>query len=223
MATGVRSYGNSLHMQNIFDPDKLPDVIPEVKAFASRILRPVFKCVEVDCGTKIGRRIDIPEVDAVGLIDLHTNEYIRHEDIVHYLDSGIYNIRVRDTVSCLSNRGFCAKCGNGFFAREGERVDTGPGNEYMLKTSPRSYQNYVASTFSGSLFGFSTLTASPLPAPPYAWDLLTTHREMDRLCDKMKAININVDEMEYMYSVEDILERALLIIGMYGVYGYAKH
>ena len=222
MKVGVRSYVNSLTMQNVFRPEALPAVIPELKKFGYKILHPEFKCVEEDCKTAIGRRINIPEVNAIGLIDLSTNQRITEKNIIDYLVSGIYEIRVRDTVSCVSHKGgFCSNCGNGFFAREGMEDLAGIGESYTLITSPRAYQNYIAKSFSGSLLGFGTLTSSPLPAPSFAWHTLTSHREMDKLCDRLKTLKVSTDEMEYLYTIEDILERALAIIGTYGVYGYA--
>lgn len=221
MAVGVRSYGSSLHMQNVFNPDALPDVLPNIKAFGERILRPEFSCLEQDCGTTIGRRVPIPEVDTTGLIRLETNRPITEQDIIDSLQSGEFFHRVRDTSTCLTVGGFCARCGNGLYARLGLDGGTGVGQKYKLITRARSYQNYVAGTYSGSILGFSTLTSDPLPAPTSKWSSITSHAEMDRLCNELKTLKVNRDEMEYLYTIEDILERALAIIGTYGVYGYA--
>lgn len=221
MSLGVRSYGSSLLMQNVYNPEALPDTVPALKSFASKILSPVFKCVEEDCKTTIGRTLAIPEIDSVGLIDLATNSKITDADVVNWITNGIFIARVRDTSTCLSEGGFCSKCGNGFFARKGENNFTGVGDEYVLQTSARSYQNYIAGKYAGSLMGFSTLTSDHLPAPQYKWSLLTSHKEMDKLCALLGNMKINSDELAYLYTIDNILERALAIIGTYGVYGNA--
>lgn len=221
MALGVRSYGSSLRMQNIYNPDALPDTDPRLKAFAKRILVPRFKCVEQDCGTTIGRRVELPEQDAENLISLETNQRITEDEILDSLRNGIFFLRVRDSVTCLSEGGHCAFCGNGYYARIGIDDSMGPGMRYDMPASARSYQNYVANTFSGSLVGFSPLASDPLPAPSSKWSTITNHTEMDRMCGFLKPLNVNVDELEYLYTIEDILERALAIIATYGVYGNA--
>lgn len=221
MGLGVRSYGNSLYTQNVFNPDALSDSIPLIKAFGYRILRPEFTCVEMDCKTPIGRRVNIPEVDTVGLIDLETNFKITEQDVVDSLMDGVFTTRLRDTANCLTQRGFCAFCGNGFYARVGIDDSVGVGHKYTLLTSARSYQNYVAKTYSGSLLGFSPLTSDPLPAPDRNWTTITNHSEMNRLCDLLRSTKLPRDTLDYLYTIDNVLERALTIIGLYGVYGYA--
>ncbi len=221
MTLGVRSYGNSLLMQNIYDFDALPTVNPILSAFSEKILNPRFTCVEADCQTTIGRRVNIPEVDVVGLYDLNTNRFIIEADIIRWLTNGIFTARLRDASSCLSSGGFCAICGNGYFAREGSGRSAEVGQSYVMSSPARSYQNYVAETFSGSLLGFSPLTAFPLSSTAAKWDLITDHVEMDAMCRQLEIMNVNSDELAYIYTIEDILERALAIIGTYGVYGNA--
>lgn len=218
MALGVRSYGNSLLMQNIFDPQALPDTIPAVKLWADKVLNPRSRCVENDCGTTIGRVVNIPEVDVEGLIELESDSTITRSMVLTWLDNGITLIRLRDTSTCVSVGGHCAKCGRGFSARKGLRNDIIVGEYYDLAGNPRAYQNYAARTFSGSLLGFSELASSPLPTVPRNWRQITSHSEMDRICAQLATLNVPSDEMEYILNVEDLLERALIIIGVYGVY-----
>lgn len=219
--TGVRSYGSSLRMQNVFNPDALPDAEPRLKKFATKILRPLFTCVEVDCGTTIGRKVPIPEISIEGLISLETNSPYTDEDETELLSEGETFARTRDSVACLSAGGTCAYCGNGYLARVGSSDTMSVGEKYEMGTSPRSYQNYVAGKYAGSLLGFNTLNSDPLSAPEVKWGYLTSHVEMDRMCGLLRPFKVNRDELEYLYTIEDILERALAIIATYGVYANA--
>lgn len=221
MALGVRSYGSSLRMQNIYNPDALPDTDLRLKSFARKILTPRFKCVELDCGTTIGRRVELPEQDAENLINLETNQHITEDDILDSLRNGKFFMRVRDSSTCVSEGGHCAFCGNGYYSRIGVDDSMGVGVTYDMQSSARSYQNYIANTFSGSIVGFSPLASDPLPAPARKWEYITNHTEMDRMCSLLEPLKVNVDELEYLYTIEDVLERALAIIATYGVYGNA--
>lgn len=219
MALGVRSYGNTLLVQNIFEPDNLPDTIPLLKNFARKILTPNLKCVEADCGTTIGRVLQVPESDLVGLIRLDTNAVITDQDVTDWIRDGVYYTRVRDTSSCLSQRGFCRNCGRGYAARIGSDEAPSLGESYQFKSSPRALQNYISKTFSGSVMGWSPVASEPLQTTPDTWTSLTTHLEMDSLCRLLRPLGMARDDYEYLFSVDNILERALLIIGTYGVYG----
>lgn len=221
MALGVRSYGSSLRMQNIFNPEALPDTDMRIKDFAQRILIPNFQCVEHDCGTRIGRRIEIPEQKAEGLLSLGDSHVIVEEDVIEELVSGGTFVRVRDSVACLSEGGHCELCGNGYKARTESEGSMSVGNYYQMPTSTRSFQNYIANSYSGSIVGFSPLASDPLAAPGVKWINITNHEEMDRICSRLEALKVNVDELEYLYTISDILERALAIIATYGVYGNA--
>lgn len=221
MALGVRSYGNSLRMQNVFDPTALPNTIPALKTFGTKILAPEFLCVESDCGTTIGRVLQIPEFNAEGLIDLTSNAVITEQNIIDWIIAGTYIARVRDTSTCVSEGGFCSRCGNGFFARINSNEITGPGVRYALPVPPRAYQTYIAGTYSGSLIGFSPVASAPLPGLERDWETVTTHQEMDRMCALLGGLNVPQEDLDYLYTVETVLERALLIIAVYGVYGNA--
>lgn len=219
MALGVRSYGNALLTQNIFDLDNLPDTIPALNSFASRILTPTLTCTESDCKTPIGRLLQVPESDAEGLISLTTSQIISERDIINKILADNYTIRVRDTSTCLTEGGFCRNCGRGYYARIGVYDTPGLGEALKFTSSARSYQNYIAGTFSGALMGWEELASDPLPLTPSSWDYITSHPEMDRLCRLLQSKGLPRDDYNYLFTVTDILERALLIIGTYGVYG----
>lgn len=227
MAVGTRSYGNSLLLQNAYSIDDIPDTVPQLKRFAEKVLRPSIKCVEEDCGTTLGRKLPIPDVDVDGLIALDKDEpiwdgrVINDSYVVSRLREGIYHVRVRDTSSCISKGGFCQICGSGFNQRVGD-VNNYPeiGKYYKLDAGTRPYINHVADTYSGSIMGYSPITSDPLPAREELWDDIVSDYEMDAMCRLLKdKLKQSPDENDYLYSIENKLERALAIIGCYGVYG----
>lgn len=218
MALGVRSYGNTLLTQNLFVTDNLPNTIPALKNFARKILEPTFRCTEEDCGTTIGRLLQVPEADLIGLLDLESNQYIVEQDIFDWILEGKYTVRVRDTSACVTTNGFCRVCGTGYNARVGIIGSPELNKDKVFSSEPRAFQNYLAGTYSGAVTGWQKIAASPLPGVPGDWSYITSHGEMDRLCSLMKPLGIAQDDFEYMLGVEDILERALLIIATYGVY-----
>lgn len=221
MELGVRSYGNTLLTENLFKVPNLPDKIPAIKAFAYKILEPDFKCIEDDCSTTIGRLLQVPEADLVGLIELESNQYVVEQDIFDWILEDRYTVRVRDTSACVTKDGFCRRCGTGYNARVGIVGSPELGEFKKFESSPRAFQNYLAGTYSGAVTGWQKVAAAPLPGVPDDWSVLTSHGEMDRLCNLLKPLGIAQDDLEYLYGVEDILERALLIIATYGVYSNA--
>lgn len=219
MALGVRSYGSALLTQNIFVVDNLPDTIPAIKSFARKVLEPTFICKESDCKTTVGRLVQVPEASLIGLIRLDTDQPITDAKIEEWVRAGTYTTRVRDTSSCLTEGGFCRNCGIGYNARILEYGTPELNKPMTFKNSPRSFQNYIAGTYSGAAMGWLPLSADPLPNDPSDWSTITTHGEMDKLCRLLLPKGLPRDEYDYMFTVSDILERALLLIGTYGVYG----
>lgn len=219
MALGVRSYGNALLTQNIYVPSNLPDTLPALKSFAYKILEPTLMCTEIECGTKVGRLLQVPESKLLGLIQLDNNSIITDQNIVDWINSGKYTIRVRDTSACVTAGGFCRNCGSGYMSRIGEQGSPSLFDKVKLMSSARSFQNYIAGTYSGSVMGWQPVAADPLPTIPSNWAYITSHGEMDKLCNLLKPLGMARDDFDYLFTVQDILERALLIIGTYGVYG----
>lgn len=221
MALGVRSYSNSLLLQNVFNLDAIPNTDPILRSFANKILNPTMPCTEIDCETTIGRRMDIPDTDyeVLGLIALDTNAPIDDPYLVERLTAGNYFVRTRDTGNCLTENGFCRLCGRGYGARVGVTLNPAVGSSYALTGDTRGYMNYLAGTYSGALLGYEQLGVPVLPTIPENWSLITSHAEMDRLVPRLRSLRQNIDENDYLYTIEDILERALAIIAYYGVYG----
>lgn len=221
MALGTRSNFNTLLTQNMFLKSAVSSKSEALKLFSHKILWPTLKCVEYDCGTTIGRVMSIPETNPVGLISLETNAVIAEEFITDYLSRGIYKIRVRDTGTCLSTGGFCAKCGRGYNARVlGRDVYPTVGKNYTLQGSASAYQNYVANSYAGSLLGYTSLPSDPLPAVPKDWEEVTRHREIEKMISLLVQMGLPVDIATYLRSIPDTLEASLAIVAYYGVYGY---
>lgn len=220
MALGVRSYSNTILLQNIFDPENLPDKIPELKRFAQRILTPTLKCTDADCKTTVGRVVQVIDPSTIGLIRIDNGAEITPEDVTLWISDDIYTVRVRDTSSCLIEGGFCRSCSRGYLARaDDDDVVIPVGTTYTFKPSPRALQNYVAGTYSGASLGWSPVSSEPLQITPFNWNSLTNHPEMDAMCRLLRPLGMARDDYEYLFTAEDILERALLIIATYGAYG----
>ena len=221
MALGVRSIGNSILIQNVFIADNLPNKIPAIKTFAKKVLEPAFLVKEGDCKTRIGRALPLPEYDILGLIELFTNQPITDSDIDDAIRAGKYILRVRDSGHCATDKGVCAKCAHGYLARVGIQ-DTPPvGSVLQTMGTASSYVNYLAGTYSGAAAGYSPITEEVLPGVPSDWSEITTHHEMDGLCRSLREVGLPSDDFNYLMEVEGILERALLLISTYGVYGNA--
>lgn len=221
MVMGVRSYGNTLVLQNIFIVDNLPDKVPALKNFARKILRPNLRCTEAECGTQVGRVVQVPEGDLVGLINLEDNSVISDQDITDWINEDVFFARVRDTSTCVTRGGFCRNCGTGYYARIDEVNSPSIGETLEFPEYPRAFQNYIANTYSGAMVGWQPLSSEPLPIIPDNWSYITNHSEMDAMCNLLRPLGISREDYTYINSVEDILERALLIICLYGVYGNA--
>lgn len=219
MALGVRSYGNTLMVQNMFIPENLPDSIPLIKEFAIRILTPTIQCKVADCKTTVGRLLQVPEGTKVGLIRSDTLAPISDSDITGWVTNDVYTVRVRDTSSCLVDNGFCRVCGSGYKARIGQEGIHSVGSFVKFEPSARAFQNYIANTYSGAVMGWSVLSSDPLPTTPDNWSYITSHDEMNRLARLLLPKGLPRDDYDYLLSVTDILEKALLLIGTYGVYG----
>lgn len=214
---GVRSYGKTLLFQNVFNADKVPGTDPVLKAFARKILNPKIECIEENCGTTIGRRMSaLSKLD--GLISLETNLAITDDYVKSKLSKGEYYIRVRDGGHCASENGVCSLCASGTNARLGVRLIPSVGTRPELKGTPRAFQNYLADTYSGSLLGYQKVDAEPLPIHGSLWNKVTTNEEVSFMLDRLSKLDIPRDEISYIRSIEDMLEKALMIIAYYGVY-----
>ena len=73
---GVRSYAQSMTLENFFKQKAMPDLLPSVKAFTTKILQPTVKVVEDDCHTMLGRNVSADDYSMVGLLALDTDEII---------------------------------------------------------------------------------------------------------------------------------------------------
>lgn len=229
---GVRSYANTLMIANIYK--NIPRRDPVLHRFAKKILNPMVTVVNEDCGTTIGLKINTEE-DVIGLIALDTNQPIDEAYLTALYQKGIYDVRVRDTSTCTSRGGVCAKCYRGRlvykekYSISGINIEESFGinstmNSFLKKNviiqgDEIAYINYVANTFSGALLGVSPIPAGPLPMNSSKWSQITDHKEMDRMCNQLANLKISQDEIDYLYTVKDVLERALIIVAYYGVYG----
>lgn len=101
------SYSGFLLLEDMLD--NLTDDSRLLFNEASQLFNPSVEIVEEDCGTLLGRRVQI-DSSAIGLKDLATDEYLTSEDVEFFLSQGLYHRQVRHTAFCTSNGGVCKKC-----------------------------------------------------------------------------------------------------------------
>lgn len=219
---GVRSYANSMLIENLFRQRAMPDLLPNVKSFTTRILMPSVKIVEEDCFTLIGRNVSANDYSMVGLLALDTDEIIDEDYVVERYKKNIFTIRVRDTSACTSKGGICRKCLHGTLIRLGVDDEVAPvGTTIRMPVESSSYLNALAKTYSGALLGAKPMASAPLPIRPDLFHGMITHEEMDMIVRELSGLKIPTDEVEYLNGIHDKFERALAIIAYYGVYGNA--
>lgn len=219
---GVRSYANSMLIENLFKQNSMPNLLPNVKSFTTKILVPSVKVIEEDCHTLIGRNVSADDYSMVGLLALDTDEIIDEQYVVDKYKQDIFAIRVRDTCACTSTAGICRKCLHGTYIRLGmEKEVPAVGSTVKLPVESSSYLNHLARTYSGSLVGVLPLASPPLPLRPEIFHGMITHEEMDMMIREMGSLKIPADEVDYLNGIHDKFERALMIVTYYGVYGNA--
>ena len=96
------------------------------------------------------------------------------------------------------------------------------GSPVTLEGAPSSFIGYLAGTYSGALVGILPIPTDPLPVNPAIMAGLVTHEEMDSLINRFSDLAVTQDEIDYMLSIPDKFEKALMIVAYYGVYGNAS-
>lgn len=219
---GVRSYAASMMLENFFKQKAMPDLLPNVKSFTTKILQPAVKIVEEDCHTMIGRNVSADDYSMVGLLALDTDEIIDEQYVIDKYEQNIFDIRVRDTCACTSTAGICRKCLHGTYIRLGMTEDVPPvGATVKLPVESSAYVHHLAGTYSGSLFGALPLPAPPLPIRPDLFSSLVSDEELSMMVREMGTLKISPDELDYLDNIHDRFERSLMILAYYGAYGNA--
>ncbi len=219
---GVRSYAQSMTLENFFKQKAMPDLLPSVKAFTTKILQPAVKVVEEDCHTLIGRNVSADDYSMVGLLALDTDEIIDEAYVVDKYEHNIFTIRVRDTCACTSTGGICRKCLHGTYIRLGVTEPLPAVGELVkMPVESSSYLNFLAKTYSGAIMGALPLPSPPLPLRPGLFEELVSHEEMDMMVRDMIPLKIPADEVDYLNNIHGKFERALMILAYYGAYGNA--
>lgn len=219
---GVRSHANSILLENFFRQQAMSDRSPLIKKMATKFLTPAIKVVEEDCKTLVGRNVSSDDDSMLGLLALDTNTIIDEEYLIKKYEAGIFDIRVRDSSACTSKGGVCRRCLHGTYVRLGMDTELpAVGVTVQIPTEPSSLINHLAETYGGSLIGILPVSAEPLPVRETILELLTTDLELERCIDELAALKVPGDEVDYLKQVTSRLERALMIIGYYGVYGNA--
>lgn len=217
---GVRSYSNALFVENLFK--HVPNRLPAFTRFSKKILNPTVTITAANCNTVIGSK-KASDDTLIGQIALATGTPITLEYLDSMFRQGVYEIRVRDTESCTAVGGICQACLKGLYARLG---NTSPipavGSSVTLEGAPSSFLGYLAGTYGGALVGILPIPTDPLPVNPAIMASLVTHEEMNSLINRLSDLAVTQDEVDYMLSIPDKFEKALMIVAYYGVYGNAS-
>lgn len=218
---GVRSYAQSMTLENFFKQKAMPNLLPNVKSFTTKILQPTVKVVEEDCHTLLGRNVSADDYSMVGLLALDTDEVIDIDYVVEKYENNIFTIRVRDTCACTSVGGVCRKCLRGTYIRLGIPDVPTVGEIVRMPVESSAYLNYLAGTYSGAIMGALPLPSPPLPLRPDLFEELVSHEEMNMMVREMGSLKIPRDEVDYLNNINGKFERALIILAYYGAYGNA--
>lgn len=221
MALGTRSYANALFLENIFNVTPKKDM--DLYRFARRVIYPTVKVTIEDCKTLVGLKLQA-ETDTIGMINLATGLPITMTYLEGLWSQGVYDLRVRDTSTCTAPGGICQKCLAGAMARKKQAGTEPPvGSVVTLKGESGAFLEYLGNTYSGALMGIEAVPSSPLPIRSALYSGIVDHQTMDKLSNNLRALKMNQDEVDYTKTVKDELERALIMIAYYGVYGSATN
>lgn len=108
----MRTYSGFLLLEDVLD--YLPASNGTLYNFAKSILNPVVTVVSEDCGTTLGKIIEI-NYEVEGRIELSTGNPITETRILNLLALGIYKIAIRSLDSCVALNGVCRTCYHGTF------------------------------------------------------------------------------------------------------------
>jgi hypothetical protein len=108
----MRTYSSFLLFEDVLD--YLDSTNTTIYNFCLNAIRPIAKVVTADCGTKIGRNVDV-NFEIEGLIELATGLTISQARITSILSSGVYKVAVRDLHACVAIDGICQSCYKGTY------------------------------------------------------------------------------------------------------------
>lgn len=149
----MRTYSGFLLFEDVLD--FLDPTNTTIYNFALNVIKPIVTVTTSDCGTKIGRNIDV-NFEIEGLIELATGLTISESRIVSILSSGIYKVAIRDLHACVAINGICQSCFKGTYI---DQPVPNIGNNIRLEPD----YNYQTDVLVGNGVG-TTFTLSESPA-----------------------------------------------------------
>jgi hypothetical protein len=108
----MRTYSSFLLLEDVLD--YLDTSNTTLYNFCLNVIRPIVKVTLDDCGTKIGKNIDV-NFEIEGLIELATGLTLSQSRITTLLSNGQYKVAVRDLHSCVGTEGICHSCYKGTY------------------------------------------------------------------------------------------------------------
>lgn len=103
----TRTYSGTLILENVFDA--IPSSNTALTTIANHIFSPTVPIVEADCTTLLGSVVTLT-FESEGLVRIDSSTPINRTYITNTLASGVYEVHVRSTASCISHGGLCRAC-----------------------------------------------------------------------------------------------------------------
>lgn len=103
----MRTYSNYLLFEDVLD--NLPPSSKLLNQVADLVISPTVNVVEEDCGTILGKVVDV-SFELEGLVELATGLPLTRDRLTTLLSQGQYSVRIRELHSCTSTGGICRKC-----------------------------------------------------------------------------------------------------------------
>lgn len=210
----VRNYANYLLLSGLLG--EVPSVDNVLKRFSEYVLKPRAKVVEADCGTQMG---SIEEVGSalIGKVELSTDLAIDLPRVIELQEQGYKEVSIRTINTCTSSKGVCQSCFSASYP-----LATVPNINDQVVIDPGTTQpffSYLANSYSGSLVGIQSLPEGRLPLRKGLFDYAITDQHLGIALARLRSFkDVPADLLEYTGTVEDKLERALLIVVLYSLY-----
>ncbi len=235
-----RSLTNFLLFETIYDD--IPPINSSIHSFANRILSPTLRIISEDCDTNLGRVITLGQ-DAVGTISLFTygtfqyatvggsvEETIQEGDTlteskVTALLTNQTTVATRSVSTCTAVGGICRKCVYGSNTDAYPTLEDVPavGTSFQVESpTKRNFLTFLTNTHVGGFMGFKAIETEGdaiLPVREELVRLSIREGELSRVFREVAKIpSVDQQMLEYARGMDDKLQKALLLILMYGIF-----
>lgn len=214
----MRSYADYLLLSGVLD--NLPTSSPLLNLLAKSVLKPSVRVVVLDCGTQLG---DVQALSNALLdkMELYANRRITQNRLIELMSQGVKTVAIRSVSTCSAANGICSRCyeadHKGISPEVGATVSIAPENSL-------TYHAYLAKSYSGSLVGVEALPEKRLPARAEVLTKYISEPFVEKCAIELEELLGDSDSnltnmLTYARNTPDLLEKALFLLFLYGVYG----